>query len=289
MKIKRITLTTSFLAIFAGCIGLAIVHYDRQARHKGISLSKAENTAIKSSLYPNKRDNDIPLIVELPDARIMRATKNELKDCSKELSLEEEVDASADETNFGERIKLDAWNRSLQAEPMLIVLHETVMSETATVSFFQTPHVNDADQASYHMLIAIDGARLRVVPDEKRAYGAGMSAFGDATQRTKSSSVGSINNIALHVSLVTPADGRNNSSGHSGYTSNQYKSLAQQTLLWQAKFGIPLTRVTTHEAVDRSHTRYDPRSFNWDIFDRYYAEAVRLCGLERFDNGQAGL
>ena len=51
----------------------------------------------------------------------------------------------------------------------------------------------------------------------------------------------------------------------------------------------PSAGVTTHAAVDRSRTRYDPRSFRWDRFDPHYQEFVQLCGFERFDNGQAGL
>jgi N-acetyl-anhydromuramyl-L-alanine amidase AmpD len=98
-----------------------------------------------------------------------------------------------------------------------------------------------------------------------------------------------VNNIALHISLVSPEDGRDDRSGHSGYTQAQYRNLAAQVLLWQAKFGIPLTRLTTHEAIDRSHSRYDPRSFRWDRFDPEYQAAARLCGFDRFDNGQAGL
>jgi hypothetical protein len=41
--------------------------------------------------------------------------------------------------------------------------------------------------------------------------------------------------------------------------------------------------------VDRSHSRYDPRSFRWDRFDLHYQEAAARCGWQRFDNQQAGL
>lgn len=230
-----------------------------------------------------------PPLLELAEAGLDPVSKKEIDQCFIKLDLAEEVDQIADKTNFGERNLLDFWNRSLQAEPMLIVLHETVVGEEATLSLFQTPHPNDADQASYHMVIARDGRRLRIVPDHNRAYGAGMSAFGDVTQRIKPSSVGSVNNIALHISIVSPEDGRGDRSGHSGYTKAQYRNLAAQVLLWQAKFGIPLTRLTTHQAIDRSHSRYDPRSFRWDRFDFEYKTAARLCGFERFDKGTAGL
>ena len=237
----------------------------------------------------SKQGLALPPLMELADAGLPPATKQEIDSCAKTLGLPAEEDRGADSSNFGDRRVMDAWKRTLQAEPLIIVLHETVIGEQATVALFQTPHPNDADQVSYHMLIGRDGTRLRIVPDEKRAYGAGMSAFGDVTQRTKPSSVGSVNNIALHISLVSPEDGRLDRSGHSGYTQSQYRTLAGQVLLWQAKFGIPLTRLTTHEAIDRSHSRYDPRSFRWDRFDPEYQASARLCGFERFDNGQAGL
>ncbi|MBL6800211.1 MAG: N-acetylmuramoyl-L-alanine amidase [Synechococcus sp. BS307-5m-G37] len=243
----------------------------------------------QSKAETSKKGVTLPPLMELADASLTPASEQEIANCASAIGLGEEEDQLADPTNYGNRIVVDEWKRLLQADPLIIVLHETVISEKATLAFFQTPHLNDADQASYHMLIARDGARLRIVPDEKRAYGAGMSAFGDVTQRTKSTSVGSINNIALHVSLVSPEDGRDDRSGHSGYTQAQYRNLAAQVLLWQAKFGIPLTRLTTHEAIDRSHSRYDPRSFRWDRFDPEYQQAARLCGFERFDNGQAGL
>lgn len=230
-----------------------------------------------------------PILSELIDSGLQPASAEDLSRCEKALGLPAEVKRLADPTNFGDREDVDRWGRRLRAEPLVIVLHETVISQSATVKLFQTPHPNDADQLSYHLLIAADGTRLRIVPDLKRAYGSGMSAFGDATQRREPGRVGSINNVALHVSLVTPADGRDDRDSHSGYTTAQYRSLAAQVLLWQARFGIPMSRVTTHAAVDRSHSRYDPRSFRWNRFDKPYQAAAKTCGFERFDNHQAGL
>lgn len=230
-----------------------------------------------------------PRMVELVPSGVAPATAAQLERCRQRLGLVASVATPADPTNFGERESRDVWGRSTQARPQLIVLHETVISEPAAVQLFQTPHPNDADQVSYHVLIARDGRRLRLVPDANRAYGSGMSAFGDVTQRRQPGRVGAINNIALHVSLVTPGDGRDDRDAHSGYTGAQYRSLADQVLLWQAQYGIPMTRVTTHAAVDRSHSRYDPRSFRWSRFDQPYQQAARLCGFERFNNHQAGL
>lgn len=230
-----------------------------------------------------------PPLLEPVAAGILPEAPAAVARCRRLLGLPRERLALAHGTNYGPRNGRDAWGRRLSAEPQLIVLHETVLGEDDTIALFRTAHPRDQDQASYHLLIGRDGALVRVVPDAKRAYGSGMSAFGDVTQRSKPGQVGSINNIALHISLVSPADGRDDRAAHAGYSDAQYRSLAGQVLLWQGAHGIPLTRVTTHAAVDRSHSRYDPRSFRWDLFDLDYQEAARRCGWQRLDNKQAGL
>jgi N-acetyl-anhydromuramyl-L-alanine amidase AmpD len=171
--------------------------------------------------------------------------------------------------------------------PQLIVLHETVLPVEATLRYFATAHPRDEDQASYHLLVDRQGRRLRIADDGARAFGAGMSAFGDFTVRTRPEAVGSINNVALHLGLESPPDGRGDAPAHSGYTPQQYASTAAQVLLWQARFGIPLSRLTTHAAVDRSRSRYDPRSFRWDRFDAAYRKAAERCGFTAYDTGQA--
>jgi hypothetical protein len=115
-----------------------------------------------------------------------------------------------------------------------------------------------------------------------------MSAFGDMTVRPRASSLGSINNVALHLSLETPADGRGDGDGHSGYSEAQYRTAAAQVLLWQGRWGIPLNRLTSHAAVDRSRSRYDPRSFRWERFMPAWQAAARRCGWSGYDNGRAG-
>ncbi len=230
-------------------------------------------------------------VQELPDAGLPRLSEAELAGCEArlraELGLGEELARPADATNFGERQGEDAFDRPVPHQPALIMLHETVLSAPATVRLFQTPHPKDEDQVSYHLLIDRAGQRLRIVPDGKRAYGAGMSAFGDMTVRIRPTSVGSINNVTLHLSLETPADGRGDQDAHSGYTPAQYSAAAAQVLLWQARHGIPLSRLTTHAASDRSHSRYDPRSFRWDRFLPAYRRAVSLCNLRAYDTGRA--
>ena len=40
-----------------------------------------------------------------------------------------------------------------------------------------------------------------------------------------------------------------------------------------------MRRITTHAAVDRSHSRRDPRSFRWERFDRAWLQAASSCGI----------
>jgi N-acetyl-anhydromuramyl-L-alanine amidase AmpD len=176
-----------------------------------------------------------------------------------------QVTALADPTNYGDRYLTDIDGQVLRHE-FIAVLHETVGSAQSALNLFRTPHPRDQDQVSYHTLIGRDGTIYYIVPPEKRAYGAGNSVFngpnGPETVRTHPTLPPSVNNFAYHVSLETPGDGFNNRRSHSGYTQAQYDSLA-----WlMAQTVIPDSRITTHQAVDRSGSRMDPRSFDRQRF-----------------------
>ena len=128
--------------------------------------------------------------------------------CLANLGMPNEIVQAADPTNYDNRQALDTEGRPVAHSPMLIVLHETVISEQESIQMFQTPHADDDNQASYHVLVTEDGRLVRIVSDDKRAFGAGNSAFNNYTIRLKPGASGSINNVALHVSLVSPPDGR---------------------------------------------------------------------------------
>jgi N-acetylmuramoyl-L-alanine amidase len=195
-----------------------------------------------------------------PQARSQAATRRVLSQTPPSYTPREVV-ALADPTNYGQRYLTDVQGQVATYEPM-VVLHETVGSASSAVNYFQTPHPNDADQVSYHTLIAQDGTVIYLVPPDKRAYGAGDSVFQSAAGmeavQTNPDFPPSVNNFAYHISLETPPDGEHNGSTHSGYTNAQYQSLAWLV----AKTGVPDARISTHKLVDRSGMRQDPRSFN---------------------------
>lgn len=168
-------------------------------------------------------------------------------------------------TNYGERYAKDINGVPVYNQP-IIVLHETVSSAADAIRFFQTPHYDENEQASYHTLIKLDGTIVYIVPPEKRAFGAGNSVFdgsnGSEAVKTDPKFPPSVNNFAYHAAFETPSSGRNNNQTHTGYTKAQYRSLAW--LIAQAS--VPDDRLTTHRAVDLSGERIDPRSFDFKKF-----------------------
>ena len=278
MKRRNSLLRSTLLALPVGAASIAVGFLAYNSFHP-----KSEQ-ALDGFAIPTSDDTTQgrwPEVQFLSDSGIAPLSEAELAACKQKLPKTVEKEALAHPDNFGQRDPKDAIGRDIPHQPALIVLHETVISSPATIDLFQTPHPNDNDQSSYHVLINKSGESIRIVPDENRAYGSGYSRFGDFTIHSKSPNNFSINNVALHISLETPLDGRGDESAHSGYTGRQYDSLARQVLLWQAKYGIPIFRVTTHAWADRSHSRYDPRSFRWDLFDKYHREYATTCGLKK--------
>lgn len=258
-----------FLSVLAGLGGYKILHPEKNAQTLAFSATSPTST----------KENNWPEVQYLSASGLSLLTEEQLLECSKAIKIGVEKNELADPTNYGHREARDVIGREIPNKPELIILHETVIPAGETIKLFKTPHPKDEDQASYHVLVDRTGTLVRIVPDENRAYGSGFSKFGDFTVHSKSPEIFSINNVSLHVSLETPADGQGDTSSHSGYTRNQYSSLAKQILLWQAKYGIPVLRITTHASVDRSHSRYDPRSFRWDELDYYHRQYAKACGL----------
>jgi N-acetylmuramoyl-L-alanine amidase len=174
--------------------------------------------------------------------------------------------AWAHPTNYGERFTKDINGVAVYNQP-IIVLHETAGSALGAIHFFQTPHYDENQQVSYHTLIELDGTVVYIVPPEKRAFGAGNSVFessnGKESVKTNPKFAPSVNNFAYHISLETPQDGWNNQNPtHSGYTEEQYNTLAW----FIAQSNVPENRITTHRQVDRSGNKVDPRSFDFPKF-----------------------
>jgi N-acetyl-anhydromuramyl-L-alanine amidase AmpD len=193
-----------------------------------------------------------------------------------------EVKERVHPTNFGRRFTKDAKGKIVD-NPLLVVLHETVGDARGAVNTLQVSHPKDQDQVSYHAVITRAGKVINLVDPKHRAYGAGNSEFtginGPEAVLTNTKLLSSVNNFAYHISLETPKDGLlNDIDTHSGYTDEQYRSLAWLV----ARTGVATSRITTHEAVDRFQARQDPRSFSYPKLLRYLnayprSEDVKFC------------
>jgi hypothetical protein len=171
-------------------------------------------------------------------------------------------------SNYGERFSRDTKGMAVSNQP-IIVLHETTYSASSAINYFQNHNVDEDIQASYHAIIARDGTVIYLVPPDKRAFGAGNSVFKNTdgtieTVQTNPKLAPSVNNFAYHVSLETPPDGwgKRDIREHSGYTQEQYNSLAW--LIAQSQ--VPDERITTHRAVDVANGKVDPLSFDFERF-----------------------
>ena len=182
-----------------------------------------------------------------------------------------------DPTNFGERFQSDSYGNPVDPTPRLVVLHETVYGIGSAIQTFLTPHPNDADQVSYHMLIGEDGQIVAVLDPLKRAFGAGNSAFNGEWVITNPEVGGSVNNFTLHLSLETPIDGEDQDGTHSGYSDVQYDATALVLAEWMRRFSIPAENITTHKHVDLGGERADPRSLNWEKMKVRLAALGAIC------------
>jgi N-acetyl-anhydromuramyl-L-alanine amidase AmpD len=182
-----------------------------------------------------------------------------------------------DPSNYGRRYRQDAFGNPLDPTPRVVVLHETVSSLSSAINTFKTPHPRDEDQVSYHTLVGLNGEILDTVPPERRAFGAGYSAFNGQWAVTNPAVGGSINNFALHLSLETPEDGEDEEGEHSGYTAAQYDAASLVLADWIRRFQISPQAITTHRHVDLGGARGDPRSFDWSELQIRLAALGVLC------------
>jgi N-acetyl-anhydromuramyl-L-alanine amidase AmpD len=218
------------------------------------------------SLFHSQQAKQIvePLPITEVEARLPVPTMVSEATTSPQFVPRQEV-IQVDSSNYDQRMATDIHGNPVDND-FIAVLHETVGSAGSAINTFRRSHANDNDQVSYHALVQRNGTISYLVPPEMRAFGAGNSVFaganGNETVRLDAVLPPSVNNFAYHASLESPSDGRGNSRTHSGYTDAQYQSLA-----WLiAQTDIPEERITTHQSVDRSGSRRDPRSFDFDRF-----------------------
>lgn len=138
---------------------------------------------------------------------------------------------------------------------VLVVIHETIVSCEDVLRL----HQNREWGASYHACIERSGEITYYVEANKRAKAAANSCFVNSYGEREEYE-GSVDDFAYHIALESPTDGRDKLvSKHSGYTKEQYESLA-----WLiGRTGVGDDRITTHGEV-KLFKEIEPRSFSMD-------------------------
>ena len=128
-----------------------------------------------------------------------------------------------------------------------IVLHHTATMATAaqTAQFFQNPAV----QVSSHYIVGRHGEIIRCVPDQDRAWHAGLSIF---------QGVSNVNNYSIGIEISNVGD------SIEPYPAAQVASVVKLMAYLAQTYNIPLSRVTRHRDICIPPGRKIDTSNNFD-------------------------
>jgi N-acetylmuramoyl-L-alanine amidase len=137
-----------------------------------------------------------------------------------------------------------------------IVLHHTQRYEDAlaTARYFQSP----ASQVSAHYIVDRDGSLVRCVPDDKRAWHAGISRF---------QGVDNVNDFSIGIEIANRGDNID------PYPEAQMRTVVQLVAWLSRQYGIPADRVTRHRDVALPAGRKSDPADNFD-----FARVLRALG-----------
>jgi N-acetylmuramoyl-L-alanine amidase len=135
--------------------------------------------------------------------------------------------------------------------PQVIVLHHTgsTGSPQSQIAYLRS----NAPGVSIHCIIAKDGRRTTMVPDERIAYHVGFSVVGSLGNR-------SANAMSLGIEIMNSGS----KTVPDPYPHPQVDSTAEQVAIWLKKFPT-IQMITPHAGID-TKGKYDPHAFPWDVF-----------------------
>lgn len=141
--------------------------------------------------------------------------------------------------NFGERAG--------GVNPSLVILHYTGM-RTAEEALARM--CDPAAEVSAHYCIDEDGTLYRLVPEDKRAWHAGVSIWKGETD---------INSHSIGIELVNPG----HEWGYRPFTEAQYEALIPLLQDIMARYGIPPANVLGHSDVAPGRKTDPGELFDW--------------------------
>lgn len=142
-----------------------------------------------------------------------------------------------------------------------VVLHATADGgdEMAAEAWLRNP----ASSASAHLVVRRDGTVVRLIPDLRRAWHAGRSAWRGWTD---------VNSISLGWEIA------NRNNGREPYTDAQYTAVAALAAHY-ARQGLPLDTFVSHAQVALPAGRKsDPLGWDWTLWERDVRLLLALLG-----------
>lgn len=151
------------------------------------------------------------------------------------------------------------WNRARRAKVQGAIIHamgeQIVIGSGEPLSaliFLRRSHMLTGQTLSVHALIKPDGTILRCVDDDREAYHAGWSKFGELENLNRSF-LGA--EFLLAGEWNIDAFRREMGRGNVGYTAEQYDAGGWLYAIWIKAHGFGLNQIVTHAQVAGDHVR----------------------------------
>ncbi len=164
----------------------------------------------------------------------------------------------------------------------MIVLHYTGMQDgDSAIARLRDPEA----KVSAHYVVAEDGTVLRLVPEEKRAWHAGVSRWRDIADDINSASIG--------IEIVNPG----HEFGYRPFADEQIASVIQLVMQIKDRYQITRGNIVGHSDIAPTRKRDPGELFPWgklarlrlalprptkNLMDPGWTQAGFLLALERF-------
>lgn len=172
-----------------------------------------------------------------------------------------------------------------RARPIsMIVLHYTGMQDAdSAIARLRDPEAEN--RVSAHYVVAEDGTVLRLVPEDKRAWHAGLASWRDIPSDINSASVG--------IEIVNPG----HEFGYRPFPDEQIASVVQLVMQIKDRYQITRGNIVGHSDIAPQRKRDPGELFPWsklarlrlalprptkNLMDPNWTQAGFLLALERF-------
>ncbi len=141
----------------------------------------------------------------------------------------------------------------------MVVLHNTGMADAASaIARLRDPEA----RVSCHYLVAEDGQVLRMVPEDKRAWHAGLSYWRG---------LHNVNAASIGIEIVNPG----HEYGYRPFTSHQMEAVVRLLAGLVERYQIPRANVVGHSDVAPARKQDPGELFDWALLAKHKLAVAR--------------